>query len=157
MRAAGDVAESTAALLGGGLATYTGVLIGVTTIPVWAANARLLPFRVLSGPAVLTIRMLADERGGRRLAALSAIAGLLTRFAWIEASKASAQLRRRLKPLSGRPRWSVIPPQASGRAAGTRSAVFGSRETVRLLRQKRRGSQRGGGPDAGGATSATVA
>ena len=32
-----------AAVLGGLLATYTGVLIGVTTVPAWAAHDRTLP------------------------------------------------------------------------------------------------------------------
>ena len=43
-RAAGDAAEAAGAVLGGGLATYTGVLLGVTAIPVWARNVRMLPF-----------------------------------------------------------------------------------------------------------------
>lgn len=44
VNAAGDAAEAAGAVLGGGLATYTGVLIGVTAVPVWARNVRLLPF-----------------------------------------------------------------------------------------------------------------
>jgi hypothetical protein len=42
--AASDAAEAAGAVLGGGMATYTGVLIGVTAVPVWARNVRLLPF-----------------------------------------------------------------------------------------------------------------
>lgn len=44
MEAASDAAEAAGAVLGGGLATYTGVLLGVTAVPVWARNVRLLPF-----------------------------------------------------------------------------------------------------------------
>ena len=44
VQAASDAAETAGAVLGGGLATYTGVLIGVTAVPVWAWNIRLLPF-----------------------------------------------------------------------------------------------------------------
>jgi hypothetical protein len=43
-RASGDAADVAGAVLGSGLATYTGVLIGVTAVPVWARNVRLLPF-----------------------------------------------------------------------------------------------------------------
>lgn len=43
LRIAGDLAGATAALLGAGMATYTGVLIGATTVPVWAKNLRTLP------------------------------------------------------------------------------------------------------------------
>jgi formate-dependent nitrite reductase membrane component NrfD len=44
IKAAADAAEITGALLGGAVATYTGVLVGVSTVPVWARNVRLLPF-----------------------------------------------------------------------------------------------------------------
>lgn len=39
----GSIAAAVAALTGLVLATYTGVLIGVTVIPVWSAHVRLLP------------------------------------------------------------------------------------------------------------------
>ena len=39
-----QAAGASAAALGLGMATYTGVLLGVTAMPVWARNARLLPF-----------------------------------------------------------------------------------------------------------------
>lgn len=38
------ISDAVAALTGLVLATYTGVLIGVSAIPVWAAHARILPF-----------------------------------------------------------------------------------------------------------------
>lgn len=43
VRVIGDVASAFAAAGGLGMATYTGVLVGVTAIPVWARNAELLP------------------------------------------------------------------------------------------------------------------
>jgi formate-dependent nitrite reductase membrane component NrfD len=43
VRVVGNAAEMLAAATGLGLATYTGVLIGATTIPVWAENIRVLP------------------------------------------------------------------------------------------------------------------
>jgi hypothetical protein len=157
VRVAGEAAEAIGAVLGGGLATYTGVLIGVTVIPVWARNVRLLPFHFgmsglssascllelkhddpalkrigwltagaetlvgarleldsareqdavkhgksgtlarlggfLSGPATIATRALAGgSRNGRRVAALISLAGsLVTRFAWIEAGRQSAE------------------------------------------------------------------
>jgi formate-dependent nitrite reductase membrane component NrfD len=38
-----DVAAGTSAILGLGMATYTGVLLGATVIPIWSKNVRLLP------------------------------------------------------------------------------------------------------------------
>jgi len=43
VRVIGNAAETLAAATGLALSTYTGVLIGATTIPVWAANVRVLP------------------------------------------------------------------------------------------------------------------
>lgn len=153
-----DVAAAGSAAAGLGMATYTGVLIGVTSIPVWATNATLLPIHfgasgvgsavsilelrgnytpalnilglaaaafetltglsietrndaesaplrggdtgaltriggVLSGPVPLLMRFFGgDSRKIRRAAALSTILGsLITRFAWVEAGKASAR------------------------------------------------------------------
>jgi formate-dependent nitrite reductase membrane component NrfD len=40
----GDVAGVLSAASGLGMATYTGVLLGATAIPVWAENVSLLPF-----------------------------------------------------------------------------------------------------------------
>ena len=42
-RVSGAAAEAAGAVLGCGLATYTGVLLGVSAVPVWARNVRLLP------------------------------------------------------------------------------------------------------------------
>ena len=149
-------AEMVSALSGVVMATYTGVLIGATAIPVWARYSRQLPAHfaasamgsaasllelcgadhdavnsiaiaaagtetvigfsievdesrtakplndgrsgaliraggILSGPVPAILRLFGG-RTGRRLAAVSAIAGsLMTRFAWIEAGKESAK------------------------------------------------------------------
>jgi hypothetical protein len=170
LQVASDGAEAAGAVLGGGLATYTGVLIGVTAVPVWARNIRLLPFHfgmsgfasascllelvhddpalhrigyltagaetfvglrleldrgqaqepvrhgtsgrliriggLLSGPLALAIRTLGRRsRAVRRLAALVSLAGsIVTRFAWIEAGRQSADDPR--VPLS-------LPPNGS--------------------------------------------
>jgi formate-dependent nitrite reductase membrane component NrfD len=59
-------------ITGGILATYTGVLLGATVVPLWAAHHRLLPFHFGSvglGSAVAVLELL-----GFRLAALNAIA-----------------------------------------------------------------------------------
>jgi hypothetical protein len=135
------------------MSTYTGVLIGATTIPVWREHVRLLPVHfgasalgsavsllelrghddaalnalglgaaifetltgaaiegrsdaeseplrhgptgritrlggVLSGPVPLALRLL----GARRAAAICTLTGsLITRFAWVEAGRASAK------------------------------------------------------------------
>jgi formate-dependent nitrite reductase membrane component NrfD len=60
------------ALTGVVLATYTGVLLGATAVPLWSANHRFLPFHFGSvglGSAVAVLELL-----GFRLAALNAIA-----------------------------------------------------------------------------------
>jgi len=152
VRLAADVAGLGSASAGLVMATYTGVLVGVSAIPVWKTHVRLLPVHfgasslgaassilelrghrhfalnalalgaavfetaaavaletgddrasrplragrsgmmtrvasALSGPVPLALRLL----GARRGAAASAILGsVLTRFAWVEAGKASA-------------------------------------------------------------------
>jgi formate-dependent nitrite reductase membrane component NrfD len=68
--AAGDVAEAAGAVLGGGMATYTGVLIGVTAVPVWARNVRLLPFHFgMSGfsSASCLLELLHDDAALHRI------------------------------------------------------------------------------------------
>jgi len=57
----GDAAAFVAALSGLGMATYTGVLIGATVIPVWAKHAKSLPIHfgasaLASASALLTLR-----------------------------------------------------------------------------------------------------
>jgi formate-dependent nitrite reductase membrane component NrfD len=60
VRTAATVAAATSAALGGGMLTYTGVLIGATAIPVWHDNVRLLPIHfaasgMASAAAILTL------------------------------------------------------------------------------------------------------
>jgi hypothetical protein len=152
VKTAGDVAAVLSAASGLMMATYTGVLVGATAIPVWKAHVRLLPVHfgasalgsavsllelrgsrhnalnalalgaaifetvaavaietsrdresaplrdgrsgmltrlgaVLSGPIPLFMRLM----GARKGAAAATLAGsLITRFAWVEAGKASA-------------------------------------------------------------------
>jgi formate-dependent nitrite reductase membrane component NrfD len=60
----GQAAGAVSALTGLVLATYTGVLLGVTAIPVWAAHVRLLPLLFgLSGlgAAVSLVELLGDR------------------------------------------------------------------------------------------------
>ena len=142
----GNLAAVIAAATGTVMATYTGVLLGVTAIPVWAKHASTLPMNfaasaaasassalqlaghdeaalhiigamaaaaetgmarraesamiqlaaALSGPVPLALRALGiRSKRARRLAAASAIAGaLLTRFAWVEAGRKSAEKAR---------------------------------------------------------------
>lgn len=57
----GDAAAFVAALSGVVMATYTGVLLGVTSIPVWAAHSRTLPIHfgasaLASATAILELR-----------------------------------------------------------------------------------------------------
>ncbi|HXH95529.1 MAG TPA: NrfD/PsrC family molybdoenzyme membrane anchor subunit, partial [Thermoanaerobaculia bacterium] len=61
LRRIGDAAAFVAALSGVVMATYTGVLLGATSIPVWAAHARTLPIHfgasaLASATAVLELR-----------------------------------------------------------------------------------------------------
>ena len=71
-------ADAVALVTGLVLATYTGVLIGATAIPVWAAHARLLPLHF--GASSLGAAASALELCGHRLPSLNrlAIAAALT-------------------------------------------------------------------------------
>jgi len=101
-----NASEAATIPLGLGLATYTGVLIGATAIPVWNQD----PLKhgtsgvitrmggALSEPIPTALRLVSMfRRGGRtasfrRWAAISAVAGsLLTRMAWLRAGVASAR------------------------------------------------------------------
>ncbi|MEA2164911.1 MAG: hypothetical protein QOK37_3038 [Thermoanaerobaculia bacterium] len=62
LRRAGDVAAFVAALSGLGMATYTGVLLGATAIPVWAAHARTLPIH-FAASALASATALVELRG----------------------------------------------------------------------------------------------
>ncbi len=71
VRVIGDAAELLAAATGLVLATYTGVLIGATTIPAWSQNVRLLPIHFAAsgvGSAVSALELM-----GHRDAALNTL------------------------------------------------------------------------------------
>lgn len=132
------------AIAGSVMATYTGVLLGATVIPIWNEHAAILPMNfgasavaaavsllelrghtqpalnilgtaaasvetltsiiappdnlsrlaaTLSGPVPLALRILGRTKHARRFAAVSSLAGsLLTRFAWVQAGKKSAEV-----------------------------------------------------------------
>jgi hypothetical protein len=67
----GDAAEMLSAATGLVLATYTGVLLGATAIPVWSKNARVLPFHFGASGLGSAVSML--ELLGHRSRALNAI------------------------------------------------------------------------------------
>ena len=69
----GVVADSSATLFGLILATYTGVLIGATTIPVWARHVSALP--ILFGASALGTAISLLELFGHRTRALN-VAGI---------------------------------------------------------------------------------
>ena len=100
------------ALSGAILATYTGVLLGATAVPVWSAHHKLLPFHfgiVGLGSAAAVLELL-----GFRLAALNAIA--LT-VAAVETgsgcgSKSLVRVRRRVRSTTARPVGSCGPPRS---------------------------------------------
>jgi formate-dependent nitrite reductase membrane component NrfD len=71
VRVVGDAAEMLSAATGMVLSTYTGVLLGATAIPVWSANARVLPLHFGAsgmGTAVSVLELL-----GHRTRALNTI------------------------------------------------------------------------------------
>jgi Polysulphide reductase, NrfD len=104
-RGAALILVSGTALFGVVLATYTGVLLGATAIPAWAAHHRLLPFHfgvVALGSAAAALELL-----GFRMAALYAIgliaAGVETGVgAWIELSRQGATARALHEGAAGR-------------------------------------------------------
>jgi formate-dependent nitrite reductase membrane component NrfD len=66
------VADAIGAVMGAVLATYTGVLLGVTAIPVWAHHVRVLPIHF--GASSLGAAASLLELAGHRAPALNAIA-----------------------------------------------------------------------------------
>lgn len=72
------IATAISAVLGLGMATYTGVLLGATSIPVWSRHARILPIHfgasaLGSAAAILDLRG-HEQRAVRRLALAAALA-----------------------------------------------------------------------------------
>ncbi|HEX5214411.1 MAG TPA: NrfD/PsrC family molybdoenzyme membrane anchor subunit [Vicinamibacterales bacterium] len=66
------VADAVGAVMGAVLATYTGVLLGVTAIPAWAHHVRVLPIHFGASSLGATASLL--ELAGHRTPALNAIA-----------------------------------------------------------------------------------
>jgi hypothetical protein len=84
LNGAGAAADAAGAIFGSVIATYTGVLVGVSAIPVWSSNVRLLPFHfgasgLASASAMLELQH--DHRALHRIgagaAAAETIVGLL--------------------------------------------------------------------------------
>jgi len=93
---AGDAAKVTAGLLGPPLATYTGVLLANTAVPVWHEARRELPFAFAGGAA-------ATAGGAALIATPVRAAGPARRFALMGAALETAAMltmERRLGPLA---------------------------------------------------------
>ena len=71
-----DISSAVAAITGLGMATYTGVLLGATSVPVWSRNACLLP--VQFGVSALASAAGLLELLGRRHRALQHIGRIVT-------------------------------------------------------------------------------
>jgi hypothetical protein len=71
LKRTGDAAAFVAALSGLAMSTYTGVLLGATAIPVWAAHARTLPIH-FGASAVASATAIVELRG-HDLPALNAL------------------------------------------------------------------------------------
>lgn len=195
--AGAEAAGALAAASGLVMATYTGVLLGATAIPLWNRHATLLPIHfgasavasasallelrghdvaaldalataaatfetatgmalegtsdresepvrhgrtgnltrlggVLSGPVPLILRVFGGRRA-RRVAAVSQLVGsLVTRFAWVEAGKASARDPRIPLKLDDAPNGSSRSASGSGgRAATPATEAAPGRDRVR--------------------------
>jgi hypothetical protein len=114
-------ADLVAALTGLVLATYTGVLISVSAIPVWTAHARLLPWHF--GASSLGAAASIVELCGHRAASLNAVALFA---AGLETAIGFELERRRESPTS---------PLAPGRAGAlVRSAAVLSGPLALVLR-----------------------
>lgn len=68
---AGDAAAIGSAATGLGMATYTGVLLGATSVPLWAKHAAVLPAHFAASGVAAAVSML--ELRGHRSRALNAI------------------------------------------------------------------------------------
>jgi len=99
------IAVSGTAIFGAMLATYTGVLLGATAVPAWAAHHKLLPFHfgiVALGSAAAFLELF-----GFRLAALNIIGLAVCTIetgigAWIELNRATITARALHRGPAGR-------------------------------------------------------
>ena len=79
------------------LATYTGVLIGVTAIPVWAAHVRVLPFLFgLSGlgAAVSLLELVGDRTRSLNVMGIGVALAETCFFVWLEQPGRQSQVNR---------------------------------------------------------------
>ena len=90
-----DVASFASATTGLGMATYTGVLIGVTAIPIWSAHAILLPKHFAASALASAVSIL--ELLGHRDRALNNLAKLAAAFE--SAAGFYLEHRKEAKPL----------------------------------------------------------
>ncbi len=144
-RVIGHAGSMVGAATGLVLATYTGVLIGVTVIPVWAAHVRDLPFHFAAsslGAAVGVLELLGHRTPAMNTLGIVAAGGLTLMRAHVELdhrkvssplkSGASGRLTRLGDLLSGaipliaRLAW---PAEPAARAIAASSAIAGSMVT----------------------------
>ena len=130
--AASDVVATVTGLV---LATYTGVLIGATAIPVWAAHARLLPLHF--GASSLGAAASAIELCGHRVPALNRLA--------IAAALVETLIGVLLEWRRDRPASVARPRRLGGRDPPWRSAVrsgaAGPSTRIRRLAGRPRGGR----------------
>jgi formate-dependent nitrite reductase membrane component NrfD len=94
---AGALAAILAALTGLVLATYTGVLLGVTAIPVWAAHVRVLPLLFgLSGlgAAVSLLELVGDRTRPLNVMGIGVALAETCLFVWLERPGSLSQVNR---------------------------------------------------------------
>jgi hypothetical protein len=97
-RVIGNASEAVAALTGLVLSTYTGVLIGATTVPVWSENAATLPahFAASGLGAAVSILELKGHESNRALNALGIAAAAAETIVGV---RIESQDKRSLRPL----------------------------------------------------------
>jgi hypothetical protein len=141
-RAAGHIGSLAGAVTGLVLATYTGVLIGVTAIPVWAAHVRHLPFHFGAsslGAAVGILELLGHRTPSLNALGVAAAATLTLMRVHVELDRrpASGPLKSgasggvtRLGDLLSGPVSLVLrlawPGEAAARAVAALAAIAGS-------------------------------
>jgi formate-dependent nitrite reductase membrane component NrfD len=130
VRFLGDTAGLVAAGTGLVLATYTGVLLAVTAIPVWAAHARVLPvhFGASSlGAAVSVLELLGHRTPAMNalgIAAAAAVSATWWDLEWIAAASAPLRSGASGRLIRAADLRGVLPPaRPSGRSPPARIAA----------------------------------
>lgn len=93
----GNVAATAAAVSGLGMATYTGVLLGTTVIPVWNEHAGMLPIHFAASALASSVSIL--ELRGHDRPALNLIGIAVAAYETYSASQSGAQQSSSSKPL----------------------------------------------------------